>query len=179
MMCLVRLNNTMKRLLMSIAIIISLMIPVKANSEIDPNYDWDNDVIYQSLAEDFRTYTACQSIHQNLARFVTINYGVGSNLGYPAEWLEQQRSLLDNILAQDGIFADKIVLVITELMIKYNFSFQSLDAQMRENQTKTTQSIIIAISMSMEDPNKSTLVIKSLLGESQRCRSYESKYIYE
>ena len=179
MMCLVRLNNTMKRLLMSMAIIISLMIPVKANSEIDPNYDWDNDVIYQSLAEDFRTYTVCQSIHQNLARFVTINYGVGSNLGYPAEWLEQQRSLLSNILAQDSIFADKIVLVITELMQKYNFEYQTLDFQLRENQTKTTQSIIIAISMSIEDPSKSTLVIKGLLTESQRCRSYESKYIYE
>lgn len=157
----------------------SLLTPLTVSAQIDPNYDWTNDQEYQNLAEDFRNYTTCQAIHQNLARFVTINYGVGSNLGYPAEWLEQQRALLNNILAQDSVFADKIVVVITELMEKYNFEYQSLDFQMRENQTKTTQSIIIAITMSIEDPNKSTIVVKGLLTESQRCRSYESKYIYE
>jgi len=169
----------MKRLLMSILMMFSLLTPLTVSAQIDPNYDWTNDQEYQNLAEDFRNYTTCQAIHQNLARFVTINYGVGSNLGYPAEWLEQQRALLNNILAQDSVFADKIVVVITELMEKYNFEYQSLDFQMRENQTKTTQSIIIAITMSIEDPNKSTIVVKGLLTESQRCRSYESKYIYE
>jgi len=166
-------------LLMSILMMFSLLTPLTVSAQIDPNYDWTNDQEYQNLAEDFRNYTTCQAIHQNLARFVTINYGVGSNLGYPAEWLEQQRALLNNILAQDSVFADKIVVVITELMEKYNFEYQSLDFQMRENQTKTTQSIIIAITMSIEDPNKSTIVVKGLLTESQRCRSYESKYIYE
>jgi len=164
---------------MSILMMFSLLTPLTVSAQIDPNYDWTNDQEYQNLAEDFRNYTTCQAIHQNLARFVTINYGVGSNLGYPAEWLEQQRALLNNILAQDSVFADKIVVVITELMEKYNFEYQSLDFQMRENQTKTTQSIIIAITMSIEDPNKSTIVVKGLLTESQRCRSYESKYIYE
>jgi len=178
MMCLVRLNNTMKRLLMSMAIIISLMIPVKANSEIDPNYDWDNDQEYQNLAEDFRNYTTCQAIHQNLARFVTINYGVGSNLGYPAEWLEQQRLLLENANTQEIIYGDKTERTMMQLMMRYQLPYQILDAQRNQNQAGTTQSIMFAIAPGSKDPTVASNVIKGILTESSNCQAYQEKGDY-
>ena len=96
----------MKRLIVSTIILFMLLIPSKVLAQSDTNYDWDNDQRYQALAEDFREYSVCQAIYRNLSVFVAINYGVGDNLGYPAEWLEQQRLLLENANTQEALFGD-------------------------------------------------------------------------
>lgn len=166
----------MKRLLL--AIVVSMLLPWHAYSE-PYDYDYENDAEYQSLAKDFRVYTSCQSVYQHLARFITINYGIGSNMNYPPEWLQQQKSLLDNILKQDRTFADNIVIVTVELMEKYNFAFEDIDAQRLDNQTRSTQSIMVAMTMAVGNPQDSALIIKNLLSRSQECQSYVSTYNYE
>ena len=137
------------------------------------------DAKYQFLAEDFRTYSVCQSIHQNLSMFIAINYGVGANLNFPPEWLEQQRGLIQNIISQERQFGEKLEVVINKLHEEYDFPVQGLNEQKRLNQSNTTQGIIFSISASIGDPDKASIIIKNMLMESQTCRAYESKFNYE
>lgn len=167
----------MKRLLMSM-VLLTFLLPANVLANYDANYDWDNDQTYQALAEDFRKYSVCQAIYRNLSVFIAINYGVGDNLGYPIEWLEQQRTLLENANKQEIIYGDKTERVINQLMVKYQFSYQMLDAQRNQNQSGTTQSIMFAIAPSIQDPTIASNVIKGILTESSNCQAYQEKGDY-
>ena len=168
----------MKRLIVSTIILFMLLIPSKVLAQSDTNYDWDNDERYQALAEDFREYSVCQAIYRNLSVFVAINYGVGDNLGYPAEWLEQQRLLLENANTQEALFGEKAEKTIIQLMLTYKFSYQMLDAQRTKNQANTTQSIMFAIAPGSKDPAVASRIIKGILEESSNCQAYEEKGDY-
>ena len=64
-------------------------------------------------------------------------------------------------------------------MSEYNFPYQMLEYQKTDNQARSTQSIMIAMSMSSQDPDRATTVIAGMLTESQKCRSYQEKGDYE
>ena len=168
----------MKRLIVSTIILFMLLIPSKVLAQSDTNYDWDNDQRYQALAEDFREYSVCQAIYRNLSVFVAINYGVGDNLGYPAEWLEQQRLLLENANAQEIVYGDKTERTMMQLIMRYQFPYQMLDAQRTKNQAGTTQSIMFAIAPGSKDPTIASNIIKGILEESSNCQAYEEKGDY-
>ena len=169
----------MRRFILSIILLIAFAMPITAVAEYDANYDWDSDKKYQGLAEDFRTFTVCEAIHKNLSIFIAIHYGIGSNMNYPAEWLTQQQSLIQNINRQQVIYGDKSEKVIEKLIEEYNFPYQMLDAQRTKNQASSTQQIMFALATSSQDPNRATSVIKGMLEESKRCRGYQEKGIYE
>lgn len=172
MVCQPRLNNIMARLFFIVFAFCSLLF-TSVNAEQN---SFTDEPKYQNLAEDFRNFSVCQSIHQNLAMFIAIHYGVGSNMNFPAEWLEQQRGLIQNILSQDVQFGEKLEVVIRKLNEEYGFPIQGLLEQKRLNQSNTTQGIIFSISSAISNPEEASIIIKGLLSESQRCRSYESKY---
>ena len=81
-------------------LLFTFLSPTKVLAEYNENYDWNNDQQYQNLAEDFRTYSICEAVHKTLSVFIAINYGVGSKMNYPAEWLTQQKGLIQNINSQ-------------------------------------------------------------------------------
>jgi len=179
MMIKICLNNTMKRFILSMILLFTFLSPTKVLAEYNENYDWNNDQQYQNLAEDFRTYSICEAVHKTLSVFIAINYGVGSNMNYPAEWLTQQKGLIQNINSQQVLYGDKTNRVIEKLMSEYNFPYQMLEYQKTDNQARSTQSIMIAMSMSSQDPDRATTVIAGMLTESQKCRSYQEKGDYE
>ena len=168
----------MKRLIVSTIILFMLLIPSKVLAQYDTNYDWDNDDVYQALAQDFREYSVCQAIYRNLSVFIAINYGVGDNLGYPAEWLEQQRLLLQNANQQEEEYGLKTERTIMQLIARYNFSYQMLDAQRTKNQAGTTQSIMFTIAPGSKDPSVASNVIRGILTESTNCQAYQEKGDY-
>ena len=137
--------------------------------------NYSTDVRYQSLAEDFRTYSVCQSIHQNLAMFIAINYGVGANLNFPPEWLGQQESLLQNISGHEREFGEKLAMTMILLSKEFNLPLPGLEKQKAQNQSNTTQSIIFSIAGSINDPSKAIQIVKNMLNESMVCRQYQSK----
>jgi len=163
----------MTRLLLMIVALCTFLGTAHANEN-----DYANNQEYQSLAEDFRTYSVCQSIHQNLAMFIAINYGVGANLNFPPEWLEQQRSLINNISIQEELFGDKLILTMKKLNEDFGFPLQGLEQQKRNNQSGTTQQIIFTIANSIGDPDKVSMVVKDMLDQSVQCRQHESKVNY-
>ena len=168
----------MKWLIVSTIILFMLLIPSKVLAQYDTNYDWDNDDVYQALAQDFREYSVCQAIYRNLSVFIAINYGVGDNLGYPAEWLEQQRLLLQNANQQEEEYGLKTERTIMQLIARYNFSYQMLDAQRTKNQAGTTQSIMFTIAPGSKDPSVASNVIRGILTESTNCQAYQEKGDY-
>jgi len=165
----------MARLLL---IIFAICVLFTTNANATQN-TFEEDANYQSMAEDFRTYSVCQAIHSNLGMFIVINYGVGANLKFPTAWLEQQRGLIQNIASQQVIFGDKLEVVINKLHEEYGFPLQGLHEQKRLNQANTTQGIIFSISSSMSNPDEAIAIVKGMLNESKRCREYESKFNYE
>ena len=179
MMIKICLNTIMKRFILSMVLLCVFMLPKTVVAEYNENYDWNNDQKYQNLAEDFRTYSICEAIHKTLSVFIAINYGIGSNMSYPTEWLNQQQLLIQNINSQQTLYGDKTNRVIEKLMSEYNFPYQMLEYQKTDNQARSTQSIMIAMSMSSQEPNKATTIIAGMLTESQKCRSYQEKGNYE
>jgi|MDTC01.2.fsa_nt_gb hypothetical protein len=175
MVCQPGLNTYMARLLfLIIALFTFLSVSAKAEQpDLADNKD------YQSLAGDFRMYSVCQSIHQNLAMFIAINYGVGSNLNFPEDWKNQQRSLINNIVIQEETFGNKLIVTIQKLHEEFGMPLQGLQNQKARNQSQTTQSIIFTVAGSINDPDKVTLTIKNMLNESVKCRAYKSAYNYE
>ena len=169
----------MRRAILSMILVFTFLLPAKVFAEYNANYDWDNDQTYQDLAEDFRKYSVCQAIYRNLSVFIAINYGVGDNLGYPAEWLEQQRLLLENANAQEMIYGDKTERTIMQLMMRYQIPYQMLDSQRNKNQSGTTQSIMFAIAPGSQDPTVASNIIKGILTESSNCQAYQEKGIYD
>ena len=81
----IRLNTYMTRLLLTLISIFTFTFSSFANE-----VDFTKDGHYHKLAEDFKMYSVCQAIHQNLGMFIVINYGVGANLKFPEKWKEQQ-----------------------------------------------------------------------------------------
>ena len=154
------------------------MFTFLSTAQANVENDIENNQDYQALAEDFRMYSVCQSIHQNLAMFIAINYGVGANLNFPQEWLGQQKSLIRNISIQEEAFGDKLAVTIQKLNDDFGFPLQGLEQQKRSNQSNTTQQIIFTIANSINDPDAVTLVIKDMLNESVQCRNHESKVNY-
>lgn len=169
----------MKRFVLLMILLLTFLVPAKVFAEYDATYDWDNDQTYQSLAEDFRKYSVCQAIYRNLSVFVAIHYGIGDNLGYPQEWLEQQKLLLQNANSQEVVFGEKTERTIQQLMLTYNLPYQMLDAQRTKNQAGTTQSIMFSLAPGSQDPNLSSVVIKGILTESSNCQVYQEKGTYE
>tara|TARA_B100000963_G_scaffold357559_1_gene380092 strand:+ start:2740 stop:3195 length:456 start_codon:yes stop_codon:yes gene_type:complete len=148
-------------------------------AQTDENFDYSNDPKYQALAEDFRMYSVCQSIHQNLAMFIAINYGVGSNLNFPPEFLNQLQSLIQNIQGYERDFGEKLDRTMITLSMEFGFPMQGLQQQKANNQSGTTQQIIFSIAGSINDPAKATSIIKNMLNESVKCRAHQSNYDYE
>ena len=175
MACQPRLNNNMARLFF-IVFTFCLLFVTNVNAT-QSSYTEDPD--YHVMAEDFRNFSVCQSIHQNLAMFIAIHYGIGANMNFPPEWLDQQRGLIQNILSQEVQFGEKLEVVIRKLNEKYNFPIQGLLEQKRLNQSTTTQGIVFSISSAISNPDEASIIIKGMLTESQRCRNYESKFNYE
>ena len=175
MACQPWLNTYMARLFF-IVFTFCLLFVTNVNATEKP-YIEDPD--YHTMAEDFRNFSVCQAVHQNLAMFIAINYGVGSNMNFPPEWLDQQRGLIQNIIMQERLFGERLEVVINKLHQKYDFPIQGLMEQKRINQSNTTQGIIFSISSAISNPEEASIIIKGMLTESQRCRSYESKFNYE
>lgn len=168
----------MRRFILSMILLSTFLLPAKVLAKYDANYDWDNDQTYQALAEDFRKYSVCQAIYRNLSVFIAINYGVGDNLNYPSEVLDQQRLLLENANTQEMIYGDKTERTMMQLMMRYQLPYQMLDAQRTQNQASTTQSIMFAIAPGSKDPTVASNVIKGLLTESSNCQAYQEKGDY-
>ena len=164
----------MARLFFIIVFLFTFLSTASANQT-----DYSTDARYQSIAEDFRTYSTCQALHQNLSMFIAIHYGIGANMNFPTEWLQQQRGLIQNIVSHDTKFGDKLELVINKLHEEYGFPIQGLNEQKRLNQSNTTQGIIFSISSAISNPEKASIIIKQMLDESKRCRDYQSKFNYE
>ena len=164
----------MARLFFIIVFLVTFLSTASANQT-----DYSTDARYQSIAEDFRTYSTCQALHQNLSMFIAIHYGIGANMNFPTEWLQQQRGLIQNIVSHDTKFGDKLELVINKLHEEYGFPIQGLNEQKRLNQSNTTQGIIFSISSAISNPEKASIIIKQMLDESKRCRDYQSKFNYE
>tara|TARA_Y100001937_G_C7088646_1_gene316610 strand:- start:440 stop:982 length:543 start_codon:yes stop_codon:yes gene_type:complete len=144
----------------------------------DPSHDYNNDDYYQSLASDFREYTVCGAIHDNLMMLVAVNIGVGSNLGYPTEYVQRMQELIDNIKSQRTSFDEKSELVIKKLIKDYNFPLPGLLEQAKANRFQTQQSIWLALAQGKEQPGLLANVVKSLLAQSQTCRDYSSLVDY-
>lgn len=168
----------MKRFVLLMILLFTFLLPAKVLAKYDANYDWDNDQTYQALAEDFRRYSVCQAIYRNLSVFIAINYGVGDNLNYPEEVLEQQRLLLENANTQEMIFGDKTERTMMQLIMRYQFPYQMLDSQRTKNQAGTTQSIMFAIAPGSKDPTVASNIIRGLLTESSNCKAYQEKGDY-
>lgn len=175
MVCQPRLNNNMARLFF---IVFAFCLLSVTSVNADQN-SFADEPRYQNMAEDFRNFSVCQSIHQNLAMFIAIHYGIGANMNFPPEWLEQQRGLIQNILSQEVRFGEKLEVVIKNLNEEFGFPVQGLLEQKRLNQSNTTQGIIFSISSAISNPEEASIIIRGMLTESQRCRSYESKFNYE
>tara|TARA_B100001057_G_scaffold166866_1_gene167589 strand:+ start:444 stop:953 length:510 start_codon:yes stop_codon:yes gene_type:complete len=169
----------MKQLLIALVLITGLLFPTITVAQTDENFDYSNDPTYQTLAEDFRMYSVCQSIHQNLAMFIAINYGVGSNLNFPTEFLNQLESLIQNIQGYERDFAEKLDKTMITLSMEFGFPMQGLQQQKANNQSSTTQQIIFSIAGSINDPARATQIIKNMLNESVKCRAHQSNYDYE
>ena len=99
----IRLNTYMTRLLLTLISIFTFTFSSFANE-----VDFTKDGHYHKLAEDFKMYSVCQAIHQNLGMFIVINYGVGANLKFPEKWKEQQRGLISNINLYEQEFGRKL-----------------------------------------------------------------------
>ena len=168
----------MKRFVLSMILLFTFLLPAKVLAKYDANYDWENDQTYQALAEDFRKYSVCQAIYRNLSVFIAINYGVGDNLNYPEEVLEQQRLLLENANTQEMIYGDKTERTMMQLIMRYQFPYQMLDSQRTKNQAGTTQSIMFAIAPGSKDPTVASNIIRGLLTESSNCKAYQEKGDY-
>lgn len=168
----------MRRFILSMILLSTFLLPAKVLAKYDANYDWDNDQTYQALAEDFRKYSVCQAIYRNLSVFIAINYGVGDNLNYPSEVLEQQRLLLENANTQEMIYGDKTERTMMQLMMRYQLPYQMLDAQRTQNQAGTTQSIMFAIAPGSKDPTIASNIIRGLLTESSNCQAYQEQGDY-
>lgn len=168
----------MRRFILSMILLSTFLLPATVSAKYDSNYDWDNDQTYQALAEDFRKYSVCQAIYRNLSVFIAINYGVGDNLNYPSEVLEQQRLLLENANTQEMIYGDKTERTMMQLMTRYQFPYQMLDSQRTQNQAGTTQSIMFAIAPGSKDPTVASNIIRGLLTESSNCQAYQEKGDY-
>ena len=145
----------MARLFFIIVFLFTFLSTASANQT-----DYSTDARYQSIAEDFRTYSTCQALHQNLSMFIAIHYGIGANMNFPTEWLQQQRGLIQNIVSHDTKFGDKLELVINKLHEEYGFPIQGLNEQKRLNQSNTTQGIIFSISSAISNPEKASIIIK-------------------
>ena len=169
----------MRRLLIALILFAGLLFPKMVVAQSDETFDYSKDPIYQSLAEDFRMYSVCQSIHQNLAMFIAINYGVGANLSFPTEFLSQQQSLIQNIQGYERDFAEKLAKTMITISIEYGFPMQGLQQPKAKNHSGTTQQIIFSIAGAINDPNKATEIIKNMLNESVKCRAHQSNYDYE
>ena len=155
-----------------------LTTSVQAVTYPDENHDYVNDKAYQALASDFREYTVCSAVHDNLTMLVAVNYGVGSNLGYPTEYLQRMQQLIDNIKMQRDTFNIKSKLVIKKLIKDYNFPLAGLLEQEKRNQIQTGQSLGLAIAQGKENPSSLTNIVKGLLLKSQSCRDYVSTVDY-
>ena len=150
---------------------------VKAE-HIDETYDWDKDEHYQNIATDFRTYTVCEAIHDNIALTVSIHYGVSQNLRFGESYLQRIRELLENTLNMKKHFANETKKPIQFLMEEYHVPESGLRAQATRNQIGQKQGLSLAFIRSGKNPNQMSIVIKQLLGKSQTCRNYESEIDY-
>ena len=111
--------------------------------------------------------------------FIAINYGVGSNLNFPPEFLNQLESLIQNIQGYERDFAEKLDRTMVTISLQFGFPMQTLQQQKASNQSGTTQQIIFSIAGSINDPAKATQIIKNMLNESVKCRAHQSSYDYE
>jgi len=150
---------------------------VKAE-HIDDTYDWKKDEHYQNIATDFRTYTVCEGLHNNIALIVSVHYGVSQNLGFGDSYLQRIRELLANTLSMEKYFANETEKPIQFLMEQYHVSEAGLRGQAIKNQNGQKQGLSLAFSRSSGNPDQMTLVIKNLLDRSQMCRNHESKIDY-
>ena len=167
-----------KSIVTFLILLFSFTFTVKAQDYNDPTFDFQNDADYQALASDFRKYTVCGAIHDSLLLLVSANYGVGSNLGYPPEFLSKLRDLMANIISQRTVYDEKVELVIKKLMKDYNFPQEGLLAQVQRNRYESQQSVGLAMAQGKEDPNASANLVKGLLVTSQSCRDYISQVDY-
>ena len=150
----------------------------KAQDYNDTTFDFKNDANYQALASDFREYTICSAIHDSLLLLVSANYGVGSNLGYPPEFLNKLQELMANIINQRNVFDEKTKLVIKKLIVDYNFPQDGLMAQAQKNRFDSQQSVGMAMAQGKEAPEMVANLVKGLLEKSQSCRGYVSTVDY-
>ncbi len=150
---------------------------VKAE-HIDETYDWKSDEHYQNIATDFRTYTVCEGVHNNIALIVSIHYGVSQNLGFGDSYLQRIRELLTNTLNMEKHFANITEKPIQLLMEEYHVSEAGLRGQAIKNQNSQKQGLSMALSRSNNNPDQMALVIKKLLNQSQTCRNHESEIDY-
>lgn len=167
-----------KSIVTLLILLFSFTFTAKAQDFNDLTYDFKNDADYQALASDFRQYTVCGAIHDSLLLLVSANYGVGSNLGYPPEFLNKLRDLMANIITQRTVFDEKTELVIKKLVKDYNFPQEGLIAQLQRNRYESQQSVGLAMAQGKEDPNASANLVKGLLVTSQSCRDYISQVDY-
>jgi hypothetical protein len=148
------------------------------NEVLPPVFDYQNNKEYQALASDFREYTICGAIHDSLLLLVSANYGVGSNLGYPPEFLNKLKDLMGNIISQRNVFDEKTKLVIKKLMIDFKFPQQGLMSQAQKNRFDSQSSVGMGMAQGKENPQMSANLVKGLLVKSQSCREYVSTVDY-
>ena len=141
-------------------------------------FDLKNDQRYQDLATDFRTYTVCEAVHEQLGVMVSINYGISKNLGYPNEYLMRMKDLLNNINNMQKHFAEQSQLVTQKLIKEYNFPEEGLNRQAFQNKNNSRQGLGIALRQGSSDPDVVGRVVKTLLAQSQSCRDHVSKIDY-
>lgn len=153
-------------------------VTAKAQDYSDTTFDFKNDANYQALASDFREYTICSAIHDSLLLLVSANYGVGSNLGYPPEFLNKLKELMANIINERNMFEEKTKLVMKKLMTDYNFPQEGLMAQANKNRFDSQQSVGMAMAQGKETPQMTANLVKGLLVKSQSCRDYNSTVDY-
>ena len=140
--------------------------------------DLSNDERYQNIATDFRTFTVCEAIHDNLELLVAVNYGVGKNLGYPPEYLQRIRELLENITNMENHFAKQSELVIQKLIEEYKFPEEGLKRQATLNKNRQNQGINSALFRGKTNPDLIGNVVANLLAKSKSCRNHVSDIDY-
>jgi len=150
---------------------------VKAE-HIDETYDWDKDEHYQNIATDFRTYTVCEAVHNNLALIISLHYGVSENLGFQTEYLQRIKEMLSNTINFEKHFASETLNPVQFLMEQYHVPESGLRRQSIKNQNTQKQGLIMAFARSNNNPTQMTNIIKKLLDQSKMCRNYESKIDY-
>ena len=152
-------------------------LTVKAD-HIDETYDWKSDEHYQNIATDFRTYTVCEAVHNNLALIVSLHYGVSENLGFQTSYLQRIEEMLSNTTNLEKHFASETLNPVKLLMEQYHVPAIGLQRQAIKNQNIQKQGMSMAFARSNNNPNQMTIIIKKLLDQSKLCRNHESKVDY-